>query len=121
MKEIILFDITAFLLFLTVFVLAYACNIVFSIYQNTNILNEKFDKLKFYRGILKCFVFVIGSTLLILDIDFAVFVFNKYGIISDQVGELVTVGSMLVTLGVASVKYIKEAFETYVSILTVEK
>lgn len=121
MQTIIITDLTAFLLFLGVFALSYLSNVVFSIYQNMAVFKEQFDKEKFYRGIMKCLVFVIGSALLILAIDFAVFVFNKYGIVSEQVGDLVTVASMLVTIGIAAVKYLKEAFETYVAILTIEK
>ena len=121
MQTVFITDLTAFLMFLGVFLLAYASNVVFSIFQNTTVFKEHFDREKFFRGILKCVVFVIGSTLLILAIDFTVYVFDKYGLINEQIGDLVTIGSMLVTLGTASIKYIKEAFDTYVSILIVEK
>lgn len=121
MQTVFITDLTAFCMFLGVFLLAYASNVVFSIYQNTTVFKEPFDREKFFRGILKCVVFVIGSTLLILAIDFAVYVFDKYGLVNEQIGDLVTVASMLVTLGSATVKYLKEAFETYVAILTIEK
>lgn len=121
MQEIILSDVTTFFKLLCVLFLAFASNVVFSLFYNTTNQNEKFEKEKFFRGIMKCLVFVIGSTLLILAIDFAVFVFDKYGIVSESVGEIITVASMFISLGIAIVKYIKDAFETYVQILTDEK
>lgn len=114
-------DLIAILICYGVFILAYASNVVFSLYQNMKIFNEPFDKKKLIQGILKCFIFVLGTLLLVLAIDFAVYVFNKYGIISDQIGDMVTIVMMLGTIGTAAAKYIKEAYQTFVSVLTTEK
>lgn len=117
MKNIIVTDLVAILVFYGVFILAYASNIVFSIYQNMELLNQQFDKKKFMQGILKCLVFVLGSLLLVLAIDFATYVFNKYGIIGEGIDTIVTVVMLLVTIGTATIKYIQEAYETFKTIL----
>lgn len=119
--QMIVSDVYTLLIFLGVMALAYISNVVLSMYKNISVLQDTFDKKKFYQGILKCLVLIVGSVLLVLAIDFAVFIFNKYGIISDQVGDLVTITSMLVTLGVAIVKYIKEAYTKYVDIINISK
>lgn len=121
MKAMIFTDIVTILTFYGVFALAYLSNVVFSLYRNINYFNEPFDKKKLLQGILKCLVFVIGSILLVLAIDFATYVFNKYGIISEVASELVTIGSMILTIGSAIVIYIKEAITKFIDILTIEK
>lgn len=121
MHEIILTDVMLILTFYGVFALAYFSNVVLSLFKNTQLLCQPFDKKKFFQGVLKCLVFTFGSILLVLAIDFATYVFNKYGIISETVGELVTVGSMLITIGAAIVVYIKEAMMKFIDILTLDK
>ena len=117
MENIIVSDMIAILVFYGVFVLAYASNIVFSIYQNMELLNQEFDKKKFIQGIKKCLVFVLGSLLLVLSIDFATYVFNEYGIIGEDIDTIVTIVMLLVTIGTATIKYIQEAYETFSAIL----
>ena len=117
MKSIIVTDLIAMLVFYGVFILAYASNVVFSIYQNMELLNQQFDKKKFFQGILKCLVFVLGSLLLVLAIDFATYVFNRYGIIGEGIDTVVTVVMLLATIGTAAIKYIKEAYDTFSAIL----
>lgn len=117
MKNIIITDITAMLVFYGVFIMAYASNTVFSIYKNIEVLNQEFDKKKFMQGFLKCLVFVLGSLLLVLSIDFATYVFNRYGFIEEGIDTIVTVVMLLATIGTATIKYIKEAYETFSAIL----
>ena len=110
MKNIIVTDMIAMLVFYGVFILAYASNIM-------ELLNQQFDKKKFFQGILKCLVFVLGSLLLVLAIDFATYVFNKYGIIGEGIDTIVTIVMLLATIGTATIKYIQEAYETFKMIL----
>lgn len=120
MKNIIVTDMIAMMVFYGVFVLAYTSNIVFSIYQNINVLHQQFDIKRLIQGIVKCLIFILGSLLLVLAIDFATYVFNAYGIIGEGIDSIVTVVMLLATIGVATIKYINEAYETFKAILTGE-
>ena len=60
------------------------------------------------------------TLLLVLAIDFATYVFNEYGIIGEGIDSIVTVVMLLATIGVAAIKYINEAYETFKAILNGE-
>lgn len=114
-------DVMAVFVFYGVYLLSYLSNIVFSIYQNTKVFHDNFEWNKFIAGLCKCLTFMFGTFLLVLAIDYTTYVFNQYGIIGDGIDELITISAVLSTIGVATVHYIKEAYNKFVSILVIEK
>ena len=113
-------DLIAVLNFYGVFLLAYSSNMVFSIFQNVKICHAAFDRRKLFHGILKCLMFVMGTFMLTMAIDLAAYVFCRYGMIAQQIDDMVTVVMVLGTIGTVTLKYMKEAYETFVAILMSE-
>lgn len=101
-----------------IFLAAYLSNMAFSMYYNIKILLQPFDKQKIINSALKVGTFIIGLTLMCVSI-------TTLPLFADQVGwsipeEYMNVFGDIVIISVlllVSVKYIKEAFGKFESIL----
>lgn len=110
-------DMSSVLFIYFIFALGYSSNVVFSLYYNTKVLDMKFIKKKFLDGIYKAIVIIVGSLLLVTAIDLFMVASALHEIPN---ADLVTIATVIATVGLAAIKYIKEAFETLVTILNVE-
>lgn len=101
-----------------VFLLAYVANILFSIYYNTKVNNDKFDKEKLYQSIKKAIIFVIATFALVIAVDVALLYINAYAPeLSESAKNTVSIVMVASTIGRAALKYIVEAYNTFVNVL----
>lgn len=117
MEEVLILlsnDLMKVCLCLLVLGIAYGSNIVLSMYFNTKIGNESFDKRRFYQGVLKLLILIVGTASLVIAIDLAIYVF---GIDGTETGDVITIVAIIGTIGVATFKYIKQAYEKLISII----
>lgn len=97
---------------------AWLSNMTLSLYFNVKIGFEDFDWNKFLKGVFKLLSLVVGTGLLVCAIDLGVNIIEYIGGMgSTEVGDTITVGSIVLTIGLSTYKYIKQAYETLVSIL----
>lgn len=101
-----------------VFLLAYAANILFSIYYNVKINGEDFNKYTLLTSIKKAAVFVVATFALVVAVDAAILYFATYvPELSDMIKDTVTVLMVASTIGRAAIKYIVEAYNTFTNVL----
>lgn len=100
------------------FIISYVANICFSIYYNTKILQQNFDKQKIINSILKLIAMSLGLIALTTVITFLPNYLTLMGLeipqdFTESFG-IITI----ITLFVSGIyKYIKEAFTTFQNIL----
>lgn len=103
------------------FVLAYASNVLFSLYYNIAVRKEKFSVTNIFNSILKVFVFISATLLLVLAVDIVLSCFTEViPVINDLTKNTVTILMIFSSLGKASLKYITEAYYTFTSILSMD-
>lgn len=101
-----------------VFLLAYIANILFSIYYNVKINGEDFNKYTLLNSLKKAVVFVLATLALVVAVDAAITYFAAYvPELSDVVRDTVTVLMVTGTIGRAAIKYIAEAYNTFINVL----
>lgn len=100
------------------FVASYIANMCFSIYYNTKILQQEFDKQKIINSVLKMIAMSIGLVALTTVITFLPNYLTMIGLeISPEFTESFNIIA-IVSLFIGGVyKYIKEAFKTFQQIL----
>lgn len=113
-------DISMILMAYSVFIFAYTSYTVFCIYQNIKLFHEHFELKRLMNGLVKCLVFVLGTLFLVVSIDSAAVVFQQAGLADASVGKMLSAAMLVSTIGVASLKYIKEAYAVFNAILTRE-
>lgn len=119
MKQVFI-DMEMIMISYGVFLLAYVSHTIFALYQNIKVFHERFESKRLLYGALKGLVFIIGTLLLVLSIDSALFVFQKIGLADESFTDVVSVFMILSTIGMASLKYIKESYALFSAILTRE-
>ena len=85
---VLLADLSMVLVCYAILLLAFASNVVLSLYHNINITGEHFDAKRLWQGVKKALVLVIGTMLMVAA-----------------------------TIGVAAWRYIKDAYSTFINIL----
>ena len=93
------------------FLIAYGSNMAFSIYLNTKILGEIFDKNRIINSFLKILSFGIGATLLCIAITGIPIFVNYVGLTIPQ--DYVDIFNNLAILGVfleSAYQYLKESY-----------
>lgn len=110
-------DMMSVMFIYLIFALGYIANVVFSLYYNTKVLDMHFIKKKFFNGLYKAIVIIVGSLLLVTAIDLFMVASSLHSVPN---ADLVTIAAVIATVGLAAIKYIKEAFETLVTILNAE-
>lgn len=105
-----------------VFLLSFIANMLFSMYLNIEVIGFKFDKQKILKSIKRALIVLLGTFALVIAVDAAAIYFAKYiPELNDQIKDLATVVMVIATIGRAALKYIKEAYTTFVSILDSKK
>lgn len=105
----------------SIFGMAYASNISFSLYYNIKIAGETFQKQKLLNSLYKVLAFGFGTLLLVLATSLIIPWANVNNL--PIPAEYSTVISTVATLGVClsgALKYIMEAFNKMKSILTIK-
>lgn len=102
---------------LSILGISYLSNVILSLFFNIKITNQKLDKSKLLQGILKLIVLIVGTACLVVSIDLAIYVFG----IDTDTGNAISIVAVIGTIGVAAFKYIKEAYDTFLSIINYEK
>lgn len=111
-------DIVSVLFLYLIFGLSYVANVILSLYYNTKVLNMRFIKGRFYNGILKALVIIVGSLMLVISIDLFMIASELYIF---EYSDLLSIAMVLSTVGYASILYIKEAFMTLQDILCINR
>lgn len=105
-----------------VFLLSFIANILFSMYLNIEVIGFKFDKQKILKSIKRALIVLLGTFALVIAVDAAAIYFAKYiPELNEQIKDLATVVMVIATIGRAALKYIKEAYATFVNILDSKK
>lgn len=111
-------DLGMILVCYAVLLLAFASNVVLSLYYNISMSKEKFDKKRLLLGIKKAVVLVVGTLLLAIAIDAATLLLADYvPDIGSQTHDIIKVVMIATTIGVAAWRYIKDAYNTFINIL----
>ncbi len=97
-----------------VFGLAYLANTTLSLYQNIVNAKQHFSWIKLRKGLIQFVVLVVGTLLLVISVDLLV---NITGFSQNDLSEVISVATILLTVGMAIIKYIKEAYVTLQKIL----
>ena len=93
------------------FLIAYGSNMGFSIYLNTKILGESFDKSKIINSLLKILAFSVGATLLCVAITGIPIFANYVGfVIPDEYSEVFENLAILGVFLVAACRYVLESY-----------
>ena len=116
--QTILNDMKTIMAIYGVFVMAYGANIVLSIYKNLSITKEQFSFKKLFKGLIQFAVLILGTLMLVASVDLAISLIGGTG---TEWGEIANIASIVVTIGLAIAKYIKEAYTTLQDILNVTK
>lgn len=114
MEKLFLTDLHQVAVVYSVFGLAYLANITLSLYQNIVNAKQHFSPKKMMKGLIQFVVLVFGTMLLVLSVDLLM---NIVGFDHNELNDIISVASILLTIGVAIVKYIKEAYMTLQDIL----
>ena len=96
------------------FVASYIANMCFSIYYNTKILQQEFDKQKIINSVLKMIAMSVGLVALTTVITFLPNYLTMIGLEITESFNIIAIVSLFIG-GVY--KYIKEAFKTFQQIL----
>lgn len=111
-------DLGMILVCYAVLLLAFASNVVLSLYYNISMSKEKFDKKRLLLGIKKAVVLVVGTLLLVIAIDAATLLLADYvPDIGSQTHDIIKVVMIATTIGVVAWRYIKDAYNTFINIL----
>ena len=111
-------DLGMILVCYAVLLLAFASNVVLSLYYNISMSKEKFDKKRLLLGIKKAVVLVVGTLLLVIAIDAATLLLADYvPDIGSQTHDIIKVVMIATTIGVAAWRSIKDAYNTFINIL----
>ena len=101
-----------------VFLLAYVANILFSLYYNIKINGEDFNRYTLLASVKKAAVFVLATLALVVAVDAALLYFAAYvPELSDMAKDTVTIIMVISTIGRAALKYIAEAYNTFINVL----
>lgn len=101
-----------------VFLLAYVANILFSLYYNIKINGEDFNKYALLASCKKAAVFVLATFALVVAVDAALLYFATYAPeLSEMAKDTVTIIMVVSTIGRAALKYIVEAYNTFINVL----
>lgn len=115
---VLLVDLSMVLVCYAILLLAFAANVVLSLYHNINITGEHFDARRLWQGVKKALVLVFGTMLMVAAVDAATTLLTQYvPDINEQVHDLITVAMIAATIGVAAWRYIKDAYSTFINIL----
>ena len=102
-----------------VFLLAYVANILFSLYYNVKINGEDFNKYTLFTSLKKAVVFLVATIALVIAVDIAILYFSIYvPELSETIKDTLTVFMVTSTIGRAAIKYIFEAYNTFVHVLS---
>lgn len=111
-------DVMSVLFIYFIFGLSYVANVILSLFYNIKVLNMGFIKEKFNKGLLKAFVIIVGSLMLVISIDLFIIASELYVL---EYSDLISITMILTTIGYATLLYIKEAFMTLQDILQVNR
>ena len=114
MGKVFIADLHQVVVVYGVFLLAYLANMTLSLYQNIVNAKENFSLAKLKKGLIQFVVLVFGTLLLVISVDLLV---NVTGFNQNEFSEVISVTAILLTVGMAIVKYIKEAYITLQDIL----
>ena len=114
MEKIFIADLHQVVVVYGVFGVAYLANMTLSLYQNIVNSKENFNLTKLRKGLVQFVVLVFGTLLLVISVDLLV---NVTGLNQNEFSEVISVAAILLTIGMAIVKYIKEAYITLQDIL----
>lgn len=112
------------ILMISLFILgfAYLSNMAFSLFYNTKLIGEKYDKQKMKVSILKLIVFFIGLCFLNLAILLLIQLAGMLGFeIPSEYQDVISATAIIFTTLLSATFYIKEAYEKYKMILIIKK
>ena len=108
---VLLADLSMVLVCYAILLLAFASNVVLSLYHNINITGEHFDAKRLWQGVKKALVLVIGTMLMVTAVDAATTLLTQYvPDINEQVHDLITVAMIAATIGVAAWRYLPHPY-----------
>ncbi|MCR0568380.1 hypothetical protein MKC54_09195 [[Clostridium] innocuum] len=114
----ILTDSKHILMCYAVLLLAFAANVILSMYFNISLSSESFEPRRLWRGIKKAAVLIIGTLLMVIAVDAAAILLTQN--LNEEVHDFITASMIAATIGVAAWRYMKNAYQTFVSILNKE-
>lgn len=107
------------LLCYAVFLTAYFANMTLKLFFNIETLQENFEFSRLIMGIKKLISILLGSLLLVFAIDNVMTVFGNIADVPQEIDLMVSVAMIISTIGIATYKYIKEAYLTLLKILDI--
>lgn len=114
----VLADIRMVVICYAVLLLAFIANVVLSLYFNISMCSEVFESRRLWHGVKKAAVLMVGTLLMVTAVDAAGILLTQYAVyINEEVHEFITVAMITATIGVATWRYIKEAYRTFIRIL----
>lgn len=114
----VLADIRMVVICYAVLLLAFIANVVLSLYFNISMCSEVFESRRLWHGVKKAAVLMIGTMLMVTAVDAAGILLTQYAVyINEEVHEFITAAMITATIGVATWRYIKEAYRTFIRIL----
>lgn len=116
--EVLKTDLLLVLQFYGGFILAYAANILFSLYLNIKVDGEDFNKYRLFDACKKALVFVAATLMLVIAVDvIMLYLTTIVPEVGEQMTSIVTVIAIVATIGRAALKYIIEAYQTFQNVL----
>ncbi len=105
----------------TILLLAFAANVILSMYFNISLSSESFEPIRLWKGMKKAAVLMIGTLLMVTAVDAAAILLTQYtAYLNEEVHDFITASMIAATIGVAAWRYIQDAYQTFVSILNKE-
>ena len=100
------------------FILAYICNMLFSIYYNISLLKEKFQGKKILDSVIKILVFGLGTATLSISITLIPMFAEYCGIVLPEVYvEVFQSLAIVIVFLITACKYVVESFNKFKLIL----
>lgn len=116
--ELLLIDMKLILTCYMILLMACSANVVLKMYNNIALLGETFERKRLFKGIKKACVLIIGTLLMVVSVDTATMLLTQYvPSVNEQVHDLINVAMICATIGVATWRYIKDAYNTFINIL----
>lgn len=111
-------DLGQLMTLFVIFGCAYGANVLLSLRLNICYFKKKFQPKMLIDSVIQVASIIGGTALLVVTIDGLLYATELN---QTKLGEFVTVASVLLTIGLAVVKYSKEAYEKLTQILNISK
>ena len=113
MIELIMQNVTMISWFLIILGLGFLSNILSAIYVNVFTLGQNWDTKKFICGVIKAIIFCLSFYVFTIGATIIPTVLSQYGIMSEEIGEVVNLAVIAGILITASVNEYKKTVENW--------